>query len=71
MKELFLQYLNMLYPLFQYDISILSQKWMIFTIIPAALYLIFFFIKWAVLTTPLWLPISLALSGLSIFKNRR
>ncbi len=70
MKEIALQYINMLFGMFQYDISILSQKWLIFTIVPAVFYLVFFFIKWAVLTTPIWLPFAIIFSaGRSICKK--
>jgi hypothetical protein len=70
MKEIALQYANMLFVMFQYDISILSQKWLIFTVVPAVFYLVFFFIKWVVLTTPLWLPLTIIFSaGRSICKK--
>jgi hypothetical protein len=41
MKEIALQYVNMLFGMLQYDIGILSQKWMIFTVVPAVFYLVF------------------------------
>ena len=70
MKEIAFQYVNMLYSMFQYDIGILSQKWMIFTVVPAVFYMVFFFIKWVVLTTPLWMPLTIILSaGRSICKK--
>lgn len=63
MKELLLNYLTILFQMFQYDIGILSQKWVIVTVVPAAFYLVFFFVKWAVLTTPIWLPFTIIFSG--------
>jgi hypothetical protein len=63
------KYLSLLWEIFQYDINILSRPWMYYwVLIPAIGYLVFFFIKWAVITTPLWLPVALALSS---FKGRR
>lgn len=62
-------YLSLLWNMFQYDINILSQPWMYYwVLIPAIGYLVFFFLKWAVITTPLWLPVALALST---FQGRR
>jgi len=56
------KYLNLLWRMFEYDISKLSQPWMYYwMLVPVLFYLVFFFIKWAVLTTPIWLPIALAL----------
>jgi len=70
MKELFVSYLTILFQMFQYDIDILSRKWVIVTIVPAIFYLIFFFVKWAVLTTPIWLPLSLIFSGFKAFPRK-
>lgn len=51
------KYLELLWNQFQYDIEIFSQPWMYYwALIPAIGYLIFFFFKWTVLTTPVWLP---------------
>lgn len=70
MKELLLNYLTLLYGLFQYDISVFSHKWLIITVVPAAFYLVFFFIKWAVLTAPIWMPLSIIVSGGLFFRRR-
>lgn len=59
------QYLSLLWRLFQFDIHVFSHPWMYYLLlIPACGYLVFFFIKWAVLTAPLWLPISIIFSSL-------
>lgn len=40
-----------------FDIAVFSNKWMYIPfLIPVIFYLMFFMIKWAVLTLPLWLP---------------
>jgi hypothetical protein len=38
-----------------FDVEVLSQPWMYYwLLIPAEAYVIFMFIKWAVLTMPIW-----------------
>jgi len=54
------KYLELLWNMFEYDINQLSQPWMYYWLLmPAIGYLVFFFVKWAVLTTPFWLPVSI------------
>lgn len=61
MHEIFEKYLNLLWNMFQYDINVFSHPWLYYwLLVPAVGYLVFFFVKWAVLTTPLWLPIACA-----------
>jgi hypothetical protein len=51
------KYLEILWNSFQYDIHVFSKGWLYYWfLLPAAGYLIFFFIKWIVLTAPVWLP---------------
>lgn len=51
--------------LWKYDIEVLSHPWMYIPLcMPAAVYIVFFFMKWAVLTAPLWLPPTIILSCL-------
>ena len=51
------KYLELLWRQFTYDVEVLSQPWMYYwLLIPAIAYVVFFFTKWVVLTTPLWLP---------------
>ena len=51
------RYLEILVDQFEYDVSTMSQPWMYYLIIPAAAYLVFFLIKWWILTTPVWIPL--------------
>lgn len=60
--------LDILYGFYIYDLEVLSQQWIYWTIIPGIVYLIFFVLKWAVLTLPVWLPIKIILD--SIFKDK-
>lgn len=54
------KYLELLWRMFEADIEQLSQPWMYYwLLVPAITYLLFFFLKWAVLTTPIWLPFSI------------
>jgi hypothetical protein len=73
MKELFYKYLNILYDYFLYDISVFSNWWMYAPLlIPAILYLIFCLFKWSFLLIPIWMPIRLAISGISgIFSTEK
>ena len=64
MEEILKNYLELLWNSFQYDMEIYGEEWVWYTVIPLILYTIVFFIKWIVLTTPMWLPIRLALGGL-------
>jgi len=60
MDSPFSKYLDLLWRMFEADINQLSQPWMYYwLLVPAIGYLVFFFIKWAVLTTPIWLPLSI------------
>jgi hypothetical protein len=65
MTTILSDYLSLLWRLFQFDIYVFSHPWMYYLLlIPAVGYLVFFFVKWAVLTAPLWLPISIVLNSL-------
>ena len=49
----------------QWDIDVMSQPWMYWALlIPICVYVPFFFMKWAVLTTPLWLPVYLLVAAI-------
>jgi hypothetical protein len=50
---------------FQYDVQIFSKPWLYYTILPAIGYLIFFLVKWCILTTPLWVPVTIVLRVLN------
>ena len=72
MKELLLNYLNILFAMFKYDLDVFtSHKWIIYTVVPGVIYLVFFFVKWLVLTTPVWMPFSIIFSGRSVFHHHK
>lgn len=53
MNELLHLYLELL----KWDISVFSSPWLyIPLLIPVMFFLPFFFLKWTVLTAPLWIP---------------
>jgi hypothetical protein len=52
--------IDLLITLYEYDVAWLTTPWVIYTVVPALLYTAFMAVKWAVLTMPLWLPLSLA-----------
>jgi hypothetical protein len=54
------EYLNFLWSQLQYDWSIFTKPWILYTVIPAIGYLIFFVAKWYVLLAPITVPISVA-----------
>lgn len=57
-------YLQLLSDQFQWDISVMSNGWMyIPALIPIVAFLVFFFLKWVVLTAPVWLPFSLVINA--------
>lgn len=57
--------LDLLVRCYEYDVEVFSQPWMYWCfLIPAAAYLAFFFVKWVVLTAPVWLPITLIVETL-------
>lgn len=57
------QYLNFLWLQFQYDWSVMSNPWILYTVVPVILYFIFFVFKWYVLLIPITLPFSLLRRG--------
>lgn len=50
--------LQILFDLWKYDVGVMLNPWMYIPFcIPILCYLSFFFVKWLVLTAPLWLPV--------------
>lgn len=49
------RYLEVLLSCFQYDVEVFSKPWLYAWLIPAAFYLAFFVVKWAILTLPFWI----------------
>jgi len=72
MENILNKYLDLLWNFFMYDIETFSQPWMYWwLLIPASCYLVFFIIKWAVLTAPFWIPINMVLGGIrKVIKNK-
>ncbi len=60
MGALIVRYFTILLECFEYDIYVFKQMWIYYwVLIPAIYYLAFFFLKWVVLTAPVWLPFGL------------
>lgn len=50
--------LEVVIDLWKWDIAVFSQPWMYWLLcIPASVFLAFFFLKWVVITAPIWLPV--------------
>ena len=50
--------------LWLFDMWVFSQWWLYAPLcIPALAYLCFFFCKWAVITTPVWLPVRMIIAS--------
>ena len=49
---------------YEFDVNVLSQPWMYWLVFPAMFYMVFVFIKWTVLTCPLWLPLYMIIKSL-------
>lgn len=65
MIEILNEYLKFLWSAFQYDMNVFSQGWIYYCLlIPASFYLIFFMLKWAIITAPFWIPIRMVFGGL-------
>jgi hypothetical protein len=48
--------------LWEFDVWVFSQWWLYAPLlIPASAYLSFFFLKWVVLTAPVWMPVSIVI----------
>ncbi len=61
--------LQILIDLWKFDVKVFSNPWLYIPfLIPAAGYLAFFFLKWTVLTSPIWLPLRLIFTDLGKIK---
>ena len=55
-------YLDTIVSFFQFDIMVFSQWWLYAPFfIPCVFYMMFFFLKWTILFSPIWLPLRLIL----------
>jgi hypothetical protein len=70
MNESIAAYTAFLWEQFQYDWSVFSNPWLLYTIVPALLYLIFFVIKWYILLAPITIPLTVINSGLSQINSK-
>jgi len=52
------EYIAFLWSQLQYDWSVFTKPWVLYTVLPAILYLILFFVKWYILLAPITIPIS-------------
>lgn len=52
------EYVEFLWTQFQYDWSVFTNPWLLYTVVPAVLYLVFFCVKWWVLLVPITLPLT-------------
>ena len=64
-------YLTFLWTQFQYDWSVFSNPWMLYTVVPDLFYLLFFVVKWFVLLAPVTVPILTLTHGLSQRNNNK
>ena len=52
------EYIAFLWSQLQYDWSVFTKPWVLYTVLPAILYLILFFVKWYILLAPITIPIA-------------
>jgi len=53
-----------------FDVAVFSSPWLYIPfLIPFMFYLMFFFIKWSLLTAPLWLPLKILITAWKGDKN--
>lgn len=53
------RYLDLLWNQFSFDVGVFSNPWILYTVVPAVLYFVFFLLKWMVLTVPVWMPFAI------------
>jgi hypothetical protein len=58
------QYINFLWTQMQYDWSVFTNPWILYTVIPALAYFLFFILKWYVLLAPITIPITTYTHGM-------
>jgi len=63
MHPIFEKYFEILLKMFEYDMAMMAQPWMYYTVVPILGYLVFFFVKWVVLTMPMWMPFTIVISA--------
>lgn len=70
MEKFLNEYVVILMGMFKYDVEVFSKPWLYIPLfIPACFYFVFFIIKWAVLTSPIWIPCRIIVNGfINLFK---
>lgn len=63
--------LNTLLSFWLFDVWFYCQWWAYAFIFPVIFYTIFFFIKWAILTAPLWLPFHIIVNSITVNSIKR
>lgn len=57
-NDIIVAYLKILLACFEYDVDVFSKGWLYYwLLIPASVYLMFFVVKWLVLTLPVTMPL--------------
>lgn len=56
------EYLTLLWTQLQYDWNMFTTPWVLYTLIPALIYLVFFWFKWFILLAPITIPLTVAKS---------
>lgn len=58
--------LKTLLDMWLFDVEVFSSKWMYIPLcIPAMFYMMFFMLKWSIITFPFWLPVVILISSIS------
>jgi hypothetical protein len=62
MEDIFATILTVLADQWIWDVAVFTNPWMYYPLlIPIAFFVPFFFAKWMILTTPVWIPIYIVL----------
>ncbi len=72
LEELLESYLNKLYYYWQYDLTVFENEWLYIPfLLPAIGYIVFFILKWSILTAPFWIPIRMSLKGINFLYSKK
>jgi hypothetical protein len=55
--------ITILVNLWIYDLEVLTKPWVLYTIIPAILYVCLMLCKWLIITIPVWLPFAMIIDA--------
>ena len=62
--------IDLLIEQYKYNVAVMSQPWMYWCLIPIIVYVMFFIVKWSVLTAPIWLPLMYIMNSVYAIKIR-